>query len=217
MLVEFLYGAGMAEDAIPHDGDAVANPEEFRKVAADHQDPAGVAGWGVPIGEAIQPLVDALLRPDINPAGGFVQEEEVGFHEQEPGQRNFLLISPGKLGHLLVGRTAANPEGFDPLACRFLGRCRGKQAVAGQSMEAWKAEVLSHGQVCGQPLARPVFAQETGSVFPAMKGRAGPGEPLDVNLPSGEGVQSEQGSEKGCAAGAHETGDADDFPPVNLE
>ena len=85
MLVEFLYGAGMTEDSIPHVGDAVANPEEFRQVAADHQDPAGVAGWGVPIGEAIQPLVDALLRPDINPAGGFVQEEDLRPMQQGRG------------------------------------------------------------------------------------------------------------------------------------
>src|SRR5438105_2840109 len=57
-------GAGGAEDAAAHDGDAVAGAEQLGEVAADHED--GATGGG----EFVDELVDLGLGADVDAAGG---------------------------------------------------------------------------------------------------------------------------------------------------
>ena len=85
-------GTAVAQTAALHDGDAIAEPEQFRKIAADHQHGARFVIRRVGNERVDQP-VNLRLAADVDPAGRFVENEDVDVVVQQSRDRDLLLIA----------------------------------------------------------------------------------------------------------------------------
>lgn len=108
MLGPLAGGTGGDDAAAAHDGDGVANAEEFGEVGADEND--GFAGGG----EFADEFVDLGLGGNVDAAGGFIEEQNFRLRMEQATDGNFLLVAAGKFADGLKGITSANAKAIDP-------------------------------------------------------------------------------------------------------
>ena len=94
-----------------HDGNAVADAEEFGEVAGNEDDGAGALGIG---DDGVDGFVDVRFGGDVEAAGGFVSQEDVDIVFEEAGECRFLLVAAGECADGLCGALAFDAEFFDP-------------------------------------------------------------------------------------------------------
>ncbi len=78
-----------------HHGDPVAHPQQLREIRADHQDRPG-RGAVAPGGEPVDQPIDVLLAGDVDPPGGFIEEQDVDPLMEQACQGDLLLIASRK-------------------------------------------------------------------------------------------------------------------------
>ena len=84
--------------SLPHDEHAVTEAEHLGKFRGHHQDRDALAD------EFIQKAIDLLLRPDVDPAGGLIDEEQVTSGTHVAREDTLLLVAATELTHALLDR-----------------------------------------------------------------------------------------------------------------
>ena len=107
MFVDLGNGARRIEASLAHDGDAVADAEQLRQIAAHHEHRFAVAG------EFVDELIDLRLGTDVDTARRLIEQQDVDAMIQEPGERDFLLVATGKIADALAMPGVADIE-FEP-------------------------------------------------------------------------------------------------------
>lgn len=157
-------GAGGDDAAAAHDGDGVADAEEFGEVGADEDD--GFAGGG----EFADEFVDLGFGGDVDAAGGFVEEKDLGVAVEEAADGDFLLVAAGEFGDGLERVAGADAEAIDPGGggAALVGAV--EDGGAGEWFEAWEGEVFGEGEVEHEAFFFAVFAEETEAAGEGARG-----------------------------------------------
>ena len=103
MLGPFRGGAGCAEPAARHHGDAIAEREELGEIAADDEDgfcAAEAARYrrfgfeaGSPDTKLVEQLVDLRFAGDVDAAGRLIEDEDINVVVKQPRESDLLLIA----------------------------------------------------------------------------------------------------------------------------
>ena len=160
----------------------------------------------------IDHAVNLGLGADVDAARGFIQEKQIDMVMEKPGEGNFLLVAAGKVADFLRWSPASDAQAIDPglSGSAFVGRKH-------ERWEIGESEVVGDGQVEGQAFGFAVFADHASALVPAG---AGSGRTLvkGKSDPAGfDRIETENGAQKLGAARADESGDAQDFPAMELE
>ena len=118
-------------------------PPLHHPAVLQHQDGVGVADGGEPVGddedrpaphEAVQPLLDELLRPGIDRGGGLVQDQHRGLGHRRPGDGQQLPLALGEVcpvggqhGLIALGQVGDEVVGVGDLGCPDAVLVRGRQ------------------------------------------------------------------------------------------
>ena len=196
----FSTGTDAHHSALAHYGDAVANAEQFREIAADHEDRLYRDG------EFVDQLVDLGFGSDVDAAGGLVEEEHVDVMEEQSCDGDFLLITAGEIADGLFGRSAADAEFLNPLA-GFLGLF----GWIHEKSHSRHGEVVGNAEIDGETFAFSIFAEQTDALGPSPRGRCGADIGAETHLAAFDSVQSENRTKEFGAACADESGDAADL------
>jgi len=199
-------GAGGAEDATAHDGDAIAGAEEFGKITRDHE--YGFPGYG----ELVDEAVDVLLGTDVDAARGFVEEEDVGVVAKEAGEGDLLLVAAGEIADALARAGGADAEAGDPLRA-----VAGERGWAEKAREGGEREVVFDGEVEREAFDLAIFAEETDLLAPAEERRGGAGVGADADGAVADRIEGKERAEEFAAAGTDEAGDAEDLTTAEFD
>jgi hypothetical protein len=111
MVQDLFRGAGFEDAPLVEEEDAVGDVAGEVEVVGDEEEGEAV------IGEAAEDIADFLAEFGVEGGGGFVEEENLGFHGEGAGDGDALLLTAGELGGAVVGAVGeADPfeelEGF---------------------------------------------------------------------------------------------------------
>lgn len=115
-----------------------------------------------PVGTQLLDQADHLgMRADIDPAGGFVQDQDIGVHQQPARQDHLLLVAPRQQPDRLFGIRGADIEAADEVrgdAVLFGPRHAPLPAATGLKGEQ---NVFAHAQFAHNPVGLPVLGAKT--------------------------------------------------------
>ncbi len=117
------------------DSDSIADSQKFGEIGRDDEDCTGffyAAGAVAAGGEVVDELVDGGFGADVDAAGRFVEEEDVGIVMEEAGEGAFLLVAAGEIADGLKDVAAFEGEGVGPAV--------GGAALGAGTDEAQRAE-----------------------------------------------------------------------------
>src|SRR6056297_6026 len=193
-----------------HHDDAVAEADDLRQLAADH-DHRDAA-----LGELMDEEVDLALRADVDAARGLVQDQDPGIAQQDLGDDQLLLVAAGQLAGEGVQAADADVVAIDGLAQRGpLGGTIDQRMR--EPLERLQGEVLVQTHLRDQAFALAVLG-EVGDAGPVrVLGRADL-ERLAVELdPAARGTNPDEAFEQLGAARAHQAREAQNLPAAKLE
>ena len=158
MLGPLSGGADFDNVAAAHDGDGVADAEEFGEVRADKDDRFAIGG------EFADEFVDLGFAGDVDAAGWFVEEEDFGLAMEEAADGDFLLVAAGEFADGLQRAAGADAEAVHPIAggAVLLGEI--EETGARKRFEAREGEVFGKVEVEHQALFLAIFAEEAEAI-----------------------------------------------------
>src|SRR5208283_2433804 len=194
------------ELAAAHHADRVAEAEELGQVGANEDDRLARRG------QAPDDLVDLRLAAHVDPSGGLVQDENPGRVEEEPRQRDPLLVAPGEVANVLVHVAAPDRELSRPPLRRGALAPLAYPSQPPEGPEPRQGDVVADGLVQHQPLLLAVLAQEPDALVPAPARRPpGPLPAEDRDLARGRPVETEERPHQVGPAGADKAGEPEDL------
>lgn len=143
-LGEFVDGALLGDEALDHDGDAVADEFEFaEQVGVDEDRPALVF-------ELLADLADVAAAFGVDAVGGFIEQDEFGIIHEGLGDADALTHALGVLLDAFVGPVAHADE-FEELVDAVLADASGDARHAAVEVEDLPAfEVVGEAVVLGE-------------------------------------------------------------------
>lgn len=110
MIQDLFGGAGFEDAALVEEQDAIGDVAGEGEVVGDEEEGEAV------VGEAAEDVTDFLAEFGVEGGGGFVQEEDPGFHGQGAGNGDALLLTTGELGRAVMG-AVGEADPFEELEC----------------------------------------------------------------------------------------------------
>lgn len=200
MALGHLVARQFARDrAAAQDDDAVGALDEFLDVGGDEQDGEALAG------EVVDEALDLGLGADVDAAGGFVEQQDLGLQAEPAGQQDLLLVAAGELADLLFGARRLDPQPLheDLDDAVLLGA--GDDTGAGEARHRGQHDVLAHREAGDDAFGLAVLGQQadagpdgTGGGEPAQ------GASADPDLTGVQAQRTGQGLRGLAAAGAEE-------------
>ena len=180
MLVPGGDGADVAELAAVHDGNAIADPQEFGQVAAHEEDCfCGTFSLGIVTRQFVEKLIDLGFRTDIDSASRFVQQKYIDFRMEQTCQSDFLLVATGEGVDGLAGGRAANGQFVDPM-CGSGGLSGWRdESLRSEARETGQRHVLGNRKVESEAFCLTVFTYQTDLLCPTSRGRSRSNEGAD--------------------------------------
>ena len=200
------------DGAFVHDGDAVADAEDFLHVAGDDDDGEAL------VGEGAEESVDFGFGADVDAAGGFVDDEDFWAEGEPFGEDDFLLVAAGEVAGLGFGCGGFDAEGGDLLLGGLAFGGAVDEAGDGVAEEGGEGDVFADGHFGDEAGAAAVFGDEVDAVADGVLG-AGDAERVVVeqDFALEHAVDAEEGLGDFGAAGADEAGEAEDFTGGDVE
>lgn len=203
------------EAAGGEDGDAVAEHHEFVEVGGDDEHGFALGG------EVGEEAVDFEASADVDAAGGFVEDEDIAIAEEPAGYDDLLLVAAAEFDDALVGGVAADLEALDPMVQGTgFGAAADPAGGMGEAGEGGDGEIFADTEGEEEAVGFAVFGEQGDAVADGFAGGAdwgGGGTAVEEELAGVEAVGAEDGAHGFGAAGAHETGEPEDFAAVRVE
>src|SRR5690606_24708124 len=169
-------------------------------------------------GERVDELVDLHLRPDVDAAGGLVEEQDEGVGGEPLAHDDLLLVAAGEGTQDRRGGRRADAEAGDAPARLAPQRCPDGEPAAGLAAHDRQPEVVLDGGAQDQALDLAVLGDQP---EPGLDGgvdvTAGQRPALEGDRAGLVGVGAEDRPQHRLASGADEAGDADHLPGTDGE
>ncbi len=191
---------------VAQDHDPRGQGQQLRHLARDQEDGAAVRG------QAVDEGVDLRLGPDVDAAGGLVQDEDPAARGQPAGEDDLLLVAAGEARHREVDARSAHAQAGELVRHQRLLLTALHPGQAGQALEDRKRGVRASAEHEHEPLPLPVLGYQPEPE--AERGRRIPHRhrgAVDGDDARGRAVEAEQRLRDLGAAGSHEAGQADHF------
>src|SRR5215218_7020927 len=89
---------------VTEDEDAAGCLHDLLQLRGDHENAEALAG------KLPDETQDLGLGADIDPAGGFVEDEQFGIHAEPAGKQHLLLVAARELANALFGSGTSDAE-----------------------------------------------------------------------------------------------------------
>ena len=159
----------------------------------------------------------ACLGADIDPAGGFVDDEDLRRSEQPLAEQDLLLVATGEVPDPDLGIGRPDVDGGDRLLDECLLRRALDPSQATHGSEVRQAEVFAHGLLQGKPWSFRL----SGSIAMRAGSRRALANPawcaVDEDVPAIVGLGAEERAGRPGTPAAHEARDANDLAGPHFE
>lgn len=213
MALRHLVARQFARDrAAAQDDDAVGALDEFLDVGGDEQDGEALAG------KVVDEALDLGLGTDVDAAGGFVEQQDLGLKAEPAGQQDLLLVASGEFADLLLGARGLDPQPLheDVDDAVLLGA--GDDAGAGEAGHRGQHDVLADREAGHDAFGLAVLGEQADACPDgAGGGEAAQGAAADAEFAGVQGERAGQGLRGLAAAGAEESAEAEHLTRVQRQ
>ena len=195
-----------------HDQNAIGHAQHLGKFRADHQDHLSF------VGKCVHQLIDFILGPHVNPARGFIKNQNLAVPGQPLGHDQLLLIAATEMSCRLLWAREFHAHGLDIGFKRGLLCLPTQHAFAHVLIQVGQPEVVSAGMLQHEPLKLAVFGEQADARGDGLSRRfQAEGLPIQFNGPGIPLVRTEKQSGQFRSAGTHQASQGQDFSPSGFQ